>query len=379
MTGYDDLRWRDVYRALRLRTGSFYDPAAITAARERLADPLSAGRLSARHGRQRRERTRGRGRGAVHHRRRHADHGGGGGRHRRHRAAGRRAPGGVAHTGRQAAPPRGRARGRAPPAARSCARPGTTTPRSTASGCRAATMPACCGSPSQAGRRTEIEFVGNESRSREQLLGLMDLNARLIVTDGTWRELARRMRRYYQEGGYYRVKVRVKFVEGEPRRIVFTIDQGGLYTVRRLRFVGNTQVAARAAARRDEHPPGALAAVAAVGRVRARGVRRGPAPAVVLLPRARVRRRRDRRRAGRSRRRRRRHRPDGGDRRGAADDRGERPAARSDRAAAAQAAPDAAPGAGQAAAAGRAGRRHRDRSAARCAATATPTPRSSRW
>ncbi len=98
----------------------------------------------------------------------------------------------------------------------------------------------------QAGTRTEIEFVGNESRSRKQLLGLMDLNARLIVTDGTWRELARRMKRFYQEGGYYRAKVRVKFVEGEPRRIVFTIDQGGRYTVRRLRFVGNTQVGARA-------------------------------------------------------------------------------------------------------------------------------------
>ena len=94
----------------------------------------------------------------------------------------------------------------------------------------------------EAGVRTDIEFIGNESRSDEQLLGLMDLQTRLIITDGTWRELARRIRRAYQEGGYYRVKVKVKIEDGDPRRVTYTIDQGRPYIVRRVRFVGNEQL-----------------------------------------------------------------------------------------------------------------------------------------
>ena len=39
VSGYDAARsWRDVYRLLRMRTGSFYDPEAVEAARQRLID-----------------------------------------------------------------------------------------------------------------------------------------------------------------------------------------------------------------------------------------------------------------------------------------------------------------------------------------------------
>jgi outer membrane protein assembly factor BamA len=96
----------------------------------------------------------------------------------------------------------------------------------------------------QAGAHAEVEIVGNASRSRAQLLGLMDLDKRLIVTDGTWRELARRMTRAYQEGGYYRAKVALQIEEGPPRRVVFTIDEGRRYAVRQVRFTGNTQLPA---------------------------------------------------------------------------------------------------------------------------------------
>jgi len=95
----------------------------------------------------------------------------------------------------------------------------------------------------EAGDRSEIQIVGNAALSRSQLLGLMDLSTRLVVTDGTWRELARRMKRAYQERGYYRARVWLKLQEGDPRRITFRIEEGRRYAVRQLRFVGNERIA----------------------------------------------------------------------------------------------------------------------------------------
>lgn len=90
-----------------------------------------------------------------------------------------------------------------------------------------------------AGRRSVIELDGHSALSRRRLLGLMDLSTRLIITDGTWRELARRMTEAYQAAGYYRATVGVKMVGEQPRRIVFTIDEGRRYRVTALRFEGN--------------------------------------------------------------------------------------------------------------------------------------------
>src|SRR6185295_16710158 len=83
-----------------------------------------------------------------------------------------------------------------------------------------------------AGPHTEIVITGNESRSEVQLLGLMDLQTRLIITDGTWRELARRMTRYYQDAGYYRVKVHLRIEDGLPRQVLYRIDEGRPYLIR---------------------------------------------------------------------------------------------------------------------------------------------------
>lgn len=97
----------------------------------------------------------------------------------------------------------------------------------------------------EAGGRSEITITGNEHLSRRRLLGLMDLSHRLIVTDGTWRELARRMTRAYEEAGYYRARVSVKLSDGDPRRIAFTVDEGRRYRVRRVRFIGDRGLTTR--------------------------------------------------------------------------------------------------------------------------------------
>ncbi len=90
-----------------------------------------------------------------------------------------------------------------------------------------------------AGQRAEIEVVGNTHFSREELLGLSDLTTRLVITDGTWRQLAGRMRRAYREAGYYRIKIALQRQETEPERIRFVIDEGRRYAITRVRFVGN--------------------------------------------------------------------------------------------------------------------------------------------
>lgn len=97
-----------------------------------------------------------------------------------------------------------------------------------------------------AGIPTQVEIVGNHARSRKKLLSLIDLKKRLIVTDGTWRQLARRMKRDYQEHGYYRVDVTLTIEDGNPRRVIYTIEEGRKYAVRRIDFAGNRQIDADA-------------------------------------------------------------------------------------------------------------------------------------
>ncbi len=51
------------------------------------------------------------------------------------------------------------------------------------------------------GPRIVRDVQGNRHMTRRKLLGLLDLEQRLIVTDGTWRELAREMARAYTRPG----------------------------------------------------------------------------------------------------------------------------------------------------------------------------------
>jgi outer membrane protein insertion porin family len=240
--GYDYLKWRDVYRLLRVRTGSFYDPALIAAARERLV---------------------------THYRQNGYPHAQVTSKVRKH-------PGeaevqftidegqpatilAAVVTGSTGVPADELEHALRKlvdqPSRRAAPRDGERLLRQQLREARyydaeidSEWVPS--GDDAgvlwftvDAGTRTEVELVGNEARCRTQLLELMDLNSRLIVTDGTWRELARRMTRSYQEAGYYHVRVRLKIGEGDPRRVVFTITEGRRYEVRKVRFAGNDQVA----------------------------------------------------------------------------------------------------------------------------------------
>jgi outer membrane protein insertion porin family len=95
------------------------------------------------------------------------------------------------------------------------------------------------------GPLVEVHFIGNEHFSDQYLLGLMDLQTRPIVTDGTWRELARRARRAYQEAGYYVAQVDLRIEPGPPKAVRFTITEGESYRIGKVTFEGNRHLSAR--------------------------------------------------------------------------------------------------------------------------------------
>lgn len=99
-----------------------------------------------------------------------------------------------------------------------------------------------------AGPPFEIVVRGNRAKDREELLDLMDLKERLIITDGTWRDLAERMERAYQEAGHYRADVEVTIEEREAangrrqKQVTFEIDEGRAYSIRSVEFEGNEHI-----------------------------------------------------------------------------------------------------------------------------------------
>jgi outer membrane protein insertion porin family len=244
VSGYDVLQWREVTRLLRLRTGSFYDPDALEAARQRVLTryeqsgyPHAAIRTSVNESH---------GDVEVHF---DIDEG---------TALRIAAVAVTGDTGLPAAELQGALRSWVgKPRRREAARDATreVLKRLRAAGFYDADVDAEW-VPSDddrgvlwltvtAGERSELEFIGNTELCRSQTLDLMDLDRRLLITDGTWRELVRRITRAYQERGYYRAKVRLRIDEGNPRRIVFTIDAGRRYAVRAVRFWGNAHVSAK--------------------------------------------------------------------------------------------------------------------------------------
>lgn len=85
----------------------------------------------------------------------------------------------------------------------------------------------------------ELTFRGNRRFSDDDLLELIRLDSRPIVTDGTWRELARRARRAYQEAGYYFADISTEIESGTPKRVRFKIEEGGVFHVGGVSFEGN--------------------------------------------------------------------------------------------------------------------------------------------
>ena len=96
-----------------------------------------------------------------------------------------------------------------------------------------------------AGPLFRLEFAGNQHLSEQRLLDLIELPKRPIVTDGTWRELARRAQRAYQERGYYFAKVDVEIQVGPPKVVSYRIDEGRSYRVAGVEFDGAFGLTAR--------------------------------------------------------------------------------------------------------------------------------------
>ncbi|MBI1813380.1 MAG: outer membrane protein assembly factor BamA [Deltaproteobacteria bacterium] len=92
----------------------------------------------------------------------------------------------------------------------------------------------------------EIQVQGNHHFSKRRLLKLLDLLGRPIVTDGTWRELARRIRRAYQEDGYYFARVDVQIELGSPKVIRYAVDEGPVIHVAAVDFDGGHALSATA-------------------------------------------------------------------------------------------------------------------------------------
>jgi outer membrane protein insertion porin family len=93
----------------------------------------------------------------------------------------------------------------------------------------------------------QIKFTGNAKLSGADLLGTVDLLERPIITDGTWREIARRSVHAYQEAGYHRATVKLAAIEARvdplPTRIVrFDVREGGSYRVRAITVEGNRSI-----------------------------------------------------------------------------------------------------------------------------------------
>ncbi|MFQ5667383.1 MAG: outer membrane protein assembly factor BamA [Candidatus Binatia bacterium] len=95
------------------------------------------------------------------------------------------------------------------------------------------------------GPRFVVSFSGNHHFRQRHLVHLMDLRKRPIITDGTWRELARRVHRAYQEDGYYFAKVDVRIIAGATKTVRFHVSEGRVFRVAKITFQGNRGLSTR--------------------------------------------------------------------------------------------------------------------------------------
>lgn len=107
----------------------------------------------------------------------------------------------------------------------------------------------------QPGPPVEIEIDGNGHLKDATLLGLLDVEKRLIVTDGTWREFGARMREEYVRHGFYHARVGVEIEDGPPKRVRYRVEEGGRYVIGEVRFRGSRNLPAGELAAQMETAP----------------------------------------------------------------------------------------------------------------------------
>ena len=228
VTGYDALSWRDVYRSLRLRTGMFYDRAALAAARARLKERYRQQGYPAARVRSRVLKRAGEVEVAILIEEGESD---------RVRAVvvtgdtGRLTADELQHALRKLV---------GKPHQRDMVRTGERTLLGELrdagyyeASVEGEWVPTSGGGTLwftvDAGERAEISISGNTQLGTRTLLEVMDLRTRLIITEGTWREMARRMTEAYRAEGFYRAAVTVAVDEEtapQPTRIHFTVEEG---------------------------------------------------------------------------------------------------------------------------------------------------------
>ena len=89
------------------------------------------------------------------------------------------------------------------------------------------------------GPRFEIEVVGNREIATKDLLGVVDLGSRPIITGGTWQLVALRMKERYREDGFAFAEVSVTRSAGDPKRVRFEVQEGVKVEVKAVHFSGN--------------------------------------------------------------------------------------------------------------------------------------------
>ncbi|GIW40157.1 MAG: outer membrane protein, OMP85 family [Candidatus Binatia bacterium] len=100
-----------------------------------------------------------------------------------------------------------------------------------------------------------VRFSGNRSYSDRRLFSLIDLERRVVVTDGTWRELGRRIEEFYREEGFAKANVDWTIERGRSKRIRYRIEEGRRYRVGSVHVEGTKRVSRRAIVRRLEMRP----------------------------------------------------------------------------------------------------------------------------
>jgi len=96
-----------------------------------------------------------------------------------------------------------------------------------------------------AGKPWCLRIEGNKALGDEELLELMNVYRRPVITAGTWRELARRIETAYREEGFARAQVEAKLTRGKKRCVVIRVEEGPRVRIGKVNFKGNVQVPTR--------------------------------------------------------------------------------------------------------------------------------------